>query len=336
MNGLLLCAGLGSRFAPHTEILPKPAIPLLNVPLAFYNLHLIQQLGLDALAVNTHHLPQQVVNLFSASSAINLPVSFSHEKAQILGSGGGIKQARPFIQGKGTFVVSNADGVCGISLRDALAYHHRQQPMATLIAINHPQAGKKYGALWVNGQGEVVSVGKDKPEGIETKPMHFVGIQLIEESIFKYLPEGPGEVWPAYKAAQKEGEKVLVYEEKGYWYDAGNLRDFLRATEDLLNMLPKLQHQPFLLTLFRRFWKQFDKRPSVWEGINCKHSLQLNNDARILLDDNVQIHPSVKIQGYCVVGANSIIEEGVTLENTVIARNQHVTSGRKLKNKLVL
>src|SRR5437016_1718556 len=100
MNALLLTAGLGTRFRPFTDILPKPGIPLLNVPIAFYNLHLCQQLGLDKLTANLHHLPQKMQSVFNeAQDQIGVPLFFSDESALVLGTGGAIKKARPTLEG---------------------------------------------------------------------------------------------------------------------------------------------------------------------------------------------------------------------------------------------
>lgn len=336
MKGMLLAAGYGTRFAPFTDKVPKPCIPLLNVPIAFYNLHVLQQMGLDDLTVNTHHLPNQVVELFSKSGAIDIPVHFNHEADKILGTGGGILAARKHLAGKGTFIVGNADVVNGFNIRDVLNFHHRSHAMATLIVMQHPDAGKKYGAVWVGKNHQVVAFGKTKPDH-DCKPYHYVGVQLMEESVFKYIPQGPCDIFrEAFIPAINEGELVTAKLKRGFWFDCGNLEDFLFATKSLLALLPQLQHQPYLLSLYRRFWKNFEKRPSIWEGVGCEHSLQLSDEAMILLDDQCQIHPSVQIKGFAVVGANTIIEKNVTLENVVIGRNQRVQANQNLSNTLII
>ncbi|MBK9293828.1 MAG: NTP transferase domain-containing protein [Oligoflexia bacterium] len=189
MKALLLAAGLGTRLKPYTDKLAKPAIPLLNVPLAYYNLHLLQQLDITRLVVNTHHLPKTIHKIFSNPEELGVEVEFSSEKEKILGTGGAIKKARPMLEGTGTFVVINADVVNVFSMRDALSFHHGNHPLATMVVMKHPEAGKKYGAVWVNSKKEVVGIGKEKPD-VDCKPFHFVGVHFIEESIFKYIPEG--------------------------------------------------------------------------------------------------------------------------------------------------
>src|SRR5690606_1671417 len=56
MRGMVFAAGLGTRLRPLTERLPKPVVPLLNRPLASYSLERLAALGVQEVAINTHHL----------------------------------------------------------------------------------------------------------------------------------------------------------------------------------------------------------------------------------------------------------------------------------------
>jgi NDP-sugar pyrophosphorylase family protein len=64
MNVMLLAAGEGTRLRPYTLEKPKPCIPFLSVPLAFYSLSLLSEINVHNLVTNVFHLPDQVQNLF--------------------------------------------------------------------------------------------------------------------------------------------------------------------------------------------------------------------------------------------------------------------------------
>jgi mannose-1-phosphate guanylyltransferase len=336
MNGFLLAAGLGTRFRPFSDILPKPAIPLLNVPLGFYNLHLLQQLGVDNFTLNTHHLPEKIREVFTCGATAGLKINYSDEQPEILGSGGGIKKAQKFLQGQGTFAVSNADCVTSFGVADGLEFHKSENALATMIVIQHPEAGKKYGAVWVDDKNQVLAISKTKPqEG--ARPMHFVGIHFMQDEIFNYFPEGPCSIMEnVYLPALKRGEKILAYEKVGAWYDGGSLDDYLCATKDLIECLSNLQHSPFFFSLFRRFWPDFDQRPNIWEGVDSEHLLPLGSSSKILIGNHCRIHDSVRVNGFAVIGDGAVIERGVVLEDAVVAPNVRVTEGSQLKRTLVL
>ena len=57
MKAMLLSAGYGNRFKPHTNKVAKPAIPFLNIPMLGYPIYYLEQIGIEKLAINTHYLP---------------------------------------------------------------------------------------------------------------------------------------------------------------------------------------------------------------------------------------------------------------------------------------
>src|SRR6185437_7197518 len=59
-RGMVLAAGLGTRLLPITEKLPKPIVPVLNVPSILYSLALLERAGIRDVILNLHHLPEKL------------------------------------------------------------------------------------------------------------------------------------------------------------------------------------------------------------------------------------------------------------------------------------
>ena len=97
LSAFLLCAGKGTRFAPHTQILPKALLPFLNLPLVSYNLYLLKTLGVRKVAVNTHLHPDILVPKLTQQAEITgiKNLTFNHEE-KLLGSAGGLYQFKSF------------------------------------------------------------------------------------------------------------------------------------------------------------------------------------------------------------------------------------------------
>ena len=88
MKAFVLAAGLGTRLRPLTEHIPKPLIPILNIPSLFYTLCLLKQAGIREIICNIHAHADAIKNFIKASDLSGLENSFSEEPV-ILGTGGG-------------------------------------------------------------------------------------------------------------------------------------------------------------------------------------------------------------------------------------------------------
>lgn len=239
MNVMILCAGEGRRLRPFTEQSPKPAIPFLSVPLAYFSLYLLDKTPIDTLVINTHHLPEQVQKTFKDIPAQWKNLIFTLEKESLLGSGGGIHLAKPYLQGKGDFFVMNGDEVIlphqlGV-LDEMRAFHQWHGGIATLMTIDHPEVGHKFGGAWTEqGETRVQCFSKIKPAGSQFQGHHFVGVMLLSEKVFKYFKSEIVEeniLYETLSLAMSHKDEVHVFKTQAEWFETGNPEDFLKATE---------------------------------------------------------------------------------------------------------
>ncbi len=257
MNGIVLSAGFGTRLKPYTEKTPKPAIPFMSVPLACYPLSLFEREKIHNLVVNTHHLPKQIEALFND---LRWPMQkppdkliFSAEPGQILGSGGGIRHAIESLVGRGTFFVANADEVIlpfhFSVIKEALEFHQYHGGIATLLCIQHPGVGSKFGGAWLK-DGEISRVtGFSKLPMPGHRGLHFVGLLLLSDRIEEYFFQDDSKeeniLYDTLTKAMSKGEQVHAMEIEAKWFETGNPQDFLQATEECLQAIQALPPAPW-------------------------------------------------------------------------------------------
>lgn len=242
MNLLLLCAGEGTRFRPHTLRLPKPALPFLGIPLACYSLSWSEELALKGLVANTYHLPAEIHHLLTEINHGFSKVSFSDEAPSLMGSGGGIAKAAPSLQGHENFLVMNGDEVFlpqrpGF-MKDALAAHQSEDRLATLFVMEHPEVGQKFGGVWTDEGTRVLGFGKAALPG-SAKGWHFIGAALYSNRLLQRLSLqiASNILYDDLTRALQEGEKVHIHPVQGWWHETGNEIDYLKATSDCLRLL---------------------------------------------------------------------------------------------------
>jgi mannose-1-phosphate guanylyltransferase len=274
MNALLLSAGLGTRFRPLTERVAKPAIPFLNIPLLGYSLYYLESIGLQNLVFNTHHLPQSVERAASGSThGRDYRVSYSHEPI-ILGSGGGIRQARELL-GYGAsvagavtsvnanatddFIVCNADEVILFNhargLAPLVAFHKASGALATLLTTDHPDAGKSLGGVWADADYRETSASNNDDHrlnknsgkifklggrGTEPGARHFAGVYVFSPRIFNYMPAGGA--FHIFKdclhKAMAAKETILSFHDSQLtWLDMSSEPTYIASTRTALEIL---------------------------------------------------------------------------------------------------
>ena len=66
MKAMVLAAGFGSRLQPLTRVLPKSMFPVLGRPLLSHTLDLLQSANISEIAINVHHLPDQIKDFINS------------------------------------------------------------------------------------------------------------------------------------------------------------------------------------------------------------------------------------------------------------------------------
>lgn len=323
MNVMLLAAGEGTRLRPYTLIQPKPAIPFLTVPLAAHALsflHGSSETQIQNLIVNTFHLPEKVKQLFS-----NIPhgaehLFFSDEKGEILGGGGGLGKARHHFIGGGDFVMMNADEVILPQdpnvLNKALAHHKKSNYLATLMVMEHPHVGSQFGGVWANEKNKVLGFGKSPLP--ETKGWHFVGVLILSEKIFDYIPTSGASniLYDSLTAAIANGEPVQIYPFECDWFETGNPQDFFKASEKCFEFLASSENS-FQKSFLQNTIKTFSEEPVLVDSSGSCH---------LIKSSSADIDDSVSLEGLIVLGKNSKIKGPNHLKNVIVSSGVEVSA----------
>lgn len=323
MKAMILAAGIGSRFRPQTEQLPKPALPFLNVPMGYYSFDFLKNAGVQSLVVNTFHLPEQVTQLYRSQK--DFPVEFSHEIGKILGSGGGLKAAESHFKNESHFFLLNSDEILITDKDDVFKkmfeQHTAKLPISTLLVTENSEVGSKFGGVWVDQKNRVLDFGKTAPTGAK-KGYHFLGVQVLGHQVFNFL-QGDLEqniLYDALRKAMAAGHRVDVFPIQCQWFETGNLQDYLLATENALNALKM-------------------KSPSI-RGVAqilaryAPHSSLSETDRALVWAEADSTMKNCDLVGFCVLGKNSHLES-VQVNHSVIGKNVKLSQS-SLKRQLAL
>lgn len=331
MNVMLLAAGEGTRLRPYTTVLPKPAIPFLNVPLAGHALGFLHNIPVDNLVVNTFHLPEKIHQLFGELPHGAKRLIFSDEKNEILGSAGGLGQARQHFASGGNFLMMNADEVIlpvdPDIVAKALKKHETSGALATLMVMEHPLVGSQFGGVWTDAQQRVLGFGKSKKEGA-VQGWHFIGVQILSERVFDYIPKAGASniLYDALAVGIEKGELVQTFPFECTWFETGNPNDFLEAAKACMQVLfsEKNSHEKQSL---EKTLGRFSK---------TKLATQTIDQAQALLAETSTIDTSARLSGFVCLAENSSVGKNCVLENVIVGKNARVPEGTQASNVLFI
>lgn len=143
-----LAAGLGTRLKPFTDQTAKPAIPFWGLPQILYPYYFTQQLGVKHWAYNTHHHRQ---TLQQALAQFQLTEGQEFFEEDLLDSGGGIFNAKSFLETEEHFLVINADSLFIyqnlMQFEQEILKHIHEDRLATLFTIAKESAGVTFSGL---------------------------------------------------------------------------------------------------------------------------------------------------------------------------------------------
>ncbi len=231
MRAILLCAGRGVRFRPVTERIPKPLLPFLNVPVAVAHLRRLHEAGIREVAVNLHHLGDEVERHLR-NQAAQLPQLTFFREPRLLGTAGALRNASSFL-GTGDFLVVNSDAALDPDFFALIACHRESGRAATLL-VTENRDPDHYTPL--QAEGDLITA-----FGVhEARPLLYTGVCVLAPRALSRIPGGEtslvADLWqPLLEGRGGPAEELGFLFHHGPHADLGRPGDFLRATLEALD-----------------------------------------------------------------------------------------------------
>jgi mannose-1-phosphate guanylyltransferase len=229
---IVLTAGLGTRLAPITDVVAKPAVPMAGKTLVERVLEWLKRQGVEDVVLNLHHKPETITAIVGDGRQLGVRVRYSWER-RILGSAGGPRQALTLWPGHtGPCLIVNGDTLTDLDLAPLLEAHRTSGAKATLAVVRNVRPDHYNG---IRAGGDRVATGF-VPKGHSEPTWHFVGIQVVEAGVFDGVAIGePAEtVSGIYRDMVKDAPgSVMVWPVDVPFLDVGTPADYIDATVSL-------------------------------------------------------------------------------------------------------
>jgi len=228
LKAVILAGGKGTRLVPYTKILPKPLMPIDDMPILEVIIRQLKKQKVEEIILTVGHLSELLKAFFGNGSQFGVNISYSYEH-EPLGTAGPLGIIENLDD---TFLVMNGDVLTDINLNDLINFHKKEKAVAT-IAMHKRSEKIDLGVIHLNNGSKVVGY-------IEKPTIDYqvsMGIYVFEPYLMKYIDKGKYLDFPnLIHKLIGEGENVVGYLFDGYWQDLGRADDYQQANLDFVKM----------------------------------------------------------------------------------------------------
>ena len=223
---VIMAGGQGTRLYPYTKILPKPLIPIEDIPIVERIINRFNDYGCKSFYLTVNYKKNMIKAYFNEiDKDYNI---FYIEEEKPLGTGGSLHLLKDKL--KETFFVSNCDILIDANYSDIIKYHKKNNNKITVIT-SLKNYTIPYGVINLSENGDISST-KEKPE------YNFLvntGMYILEPDVLEDIPEN--EFYHITYLIDKyieEGKKVGTYPiTENCWLDMGEFKEMERMSERL-------------------------------------------------------------------------------------------------------
>lgn len=339
---MLLAGGQGSRLAPLTKVIAKPAVPFgSKYRIIDFSLSNCVNSGIDTVGVLTQYQPLELneyigkgvpwdLNLTYGGVSVLPPYQGVSGADWYKGTANAIYQNLNFLDrfDPDYVVVLSGDHIYKMNYQLMLDEHIENNADCTIAVMDVPiEEASRFGIMNTNPDGSIYEF-EEKPAKPKST-LASMGVYIFSYPVLKkYLTEDEADpesdndfgknVIPAMLG---DGKRLFSYLYKGYWRDVGTLDSFWAANMDTIGENP-------VLTLNDDGWK-------IYYRHNFEHPQYLGETAEV---ENCAIgegsHISGKVEG-SVLFSNVTVEEGAVVKDCVIMKDVKIRKGAKVEYAII-
>ena len=208
--------GKGTRLYPYTKVLPKPLIPVGDIPIIEHIMKQYQNYGCNDFHIIVNY-KKELMKAYFTDCETPYDVSW-YDEEQPLGTGGGLSLLKRKLDK--TFFFANCDTLILSNYDSMIRYHKEHKNVITMVCA-YKHVTIPYGIVEMGDNGSIDEM-REKPE---LTFLTNTGMYIVEPEVIGEIQDGVAIGFPDIIEAQKaKGRNVGVYPiGENEWLDMGQL-----------------------------------------------------------------------------------------------------------------
>lgn len=206
--------GKGSRLYPLTKVLPKPLIPVGDLPILELIMKSYLCFGCDDFHVIVNY-KKELIKAYFKENDVKYNVSW-YDECEPLGTGGGLSLLKNKMHD--TFFFANCDVLLDSDYADILKFHKENHNVITMVCA-YKNFNIPYGVVEIGKDG-VIQEMKEKPL---ISYLTNTGIYVVEPEVLYDIQDNVSIGFPdIIEIERRKGKRTAVYPVRGNeWMDMG-------------------------------------------------------------------------------------------------------------------
>lgn len=223
MQALILAGGKGTRLLPYTATLPKPLMPIGEIPILEILIKQLTQQGVTSIIIAVGHLHHMIEAYFKDGIDHGISIKYSLENKP-LGTAGPLSLVIDDLEDN--FLVLNGDLLTSINFSKLFSSHITNKASATIAAFTRT-VDIDFGVLELDTNSELKNY-TEKPSFNYKVSM---GINVFNKSSIQNIIKKDEylDIPDLMMHIKNKGEKVFCYQEDCEWLDIGRVEDYKTA-----------------------------------------------------------------------------------------------------------
>ena len=238
-RAIVLAGGKGTRLLPYTVVIPKPMLPIGEIPIIEIISRQLKFHGFNEVTVSLGHLSGVIEHYLETKANVSGIPNFEYFLEQSpLGTSGPIKAISP---SEDNFLVVNGDILTTLNMSEMWAEHIKEAAALT-VGIRKTEYKLPLGSITVDNNSLVTNF-EEKPT---VTYLDNIGAYVYSKRALEYMEEGERiDVNILIERLIKAKEKVLAFRSDGpyFWIDIGTHADYEKANLEFTELRKSM---PFL------------------------------------------------------------------------------------------
>ncbi len=231
MKVVILAGGFGTRLSEYTDSIPKPMVPIGNLPMIHHIINIYARFGHKEFYIALGY-KGDVIKKYFQNKIQNLNINLVDTGSDTL-TGGRVKRLEEYLK-KETFLLTYGDGLSNININELVSFHKKHKKIVTMSAVRPPA---RFGALTLKDSKII-----EFKEKIQLKDNWINGgFFVINPKFFKYLKDDQTVLEKEPIENVVIDDEIRAFRHEGFWQCMDH-----KVDKDYLDQLAKDGNAPWL------------------------------------------------------------------------------------------